>query len=106
MSKVNILGTEYKIETYPYNEDDDHDGYIDTSTKTIYITAFDEKIPDQKENLKEVFNRILRHEIVHAFLYESGLDVSAYWSQNEEMIDWIALQLPKLFKALMEVEAI
>ena len=45
---------------------------------------------------------MLRHEIVHAFLYESGLDVSSEWARNEEIVDWIALQTPKLQKAFEE----
>lgn len=46
----------------------------------------------------------LRHEIVHAFLYESGLSGSSSkieggWATNEEMVDWIAIQANKLIAA-------
>ena len=45
-------------------------------------------------------------QIVHAFLYESGLRQNAYgskcWAKNEEMIDWMAIQIPKIQRAYKE----
>lgn len=50
----------------------------------------------------------LRHEIVHAFLNESGLKESAskcdIWSKNEEMVDWIAIQFPKILKVYEQLK--
>lgn len=53
----------------------------------------------------------LRHEIVHAFFDESGLASSSLgidgpWAKNEEMVDWFALQGPKIYKAWQEAGAI
>ena len=52
----------------------------------------------------------LRHEIVHAFLGESGLSANSNetdaWARNEEMVDWIAIQGPKIWKAWKEVGAV
>ena len=50
----------------------------------------------------------LRHEILHAFLFESGLDagsIATYgpWANNEEMVDWFAIQSPKIFKVYSEL---
>lgn len=51
-----------------------------------------------------------RHEIMHAFLYESGLDGQSCnvdcWAKNEEMIDWFALQSKKIFKAFKKAGAL
>lgn len=51
--------------------------------------------------------RVLRHELVHAFLMESGLDESSCaceaWAINEEMVDWFARQAPKIFKVYKEL---
>ena len=51
-------------------------------------------------------HKVIRHEIVHAFLYESGLDVNSLsggaWAKNEEMVDWMAIQIPKILKAFQE----
>ena len=44
---------------------------------------------------------MLRHEIIHAFLFESGLECNSLktynWAENEEMVDWFAIQSPKIF---------
>ena len=54
--------------------------------------------------------RVVRHEIVHAFLMESGLDANANavenWATNEEMVDWFAIQSPKIFKVYKELKLI
>ena len=50
----------------------------------------------------------LRHELLHAYLAESGLAANALssytaWAENEEMVDWFAIQSPKIFKTFKEV---
>lgn len=62
--KINILGTEYQIETHKVSED--------------------------------------------RFLNESGLSDSSNqyagaWAKNEEMVDWFAIQSPKIFKVYLEL---
>ena len=56
-------------------------------------------------NLDNHFNKVLRHEIVHAFLDESGLMENAKFDDEhfEQMVDWIAIQFPKMQKAFEEV---
>ena len=55
--------------------------------------------------LQTLMKRTLRHEIVHAFLRESGLGEQSFrygktpWPLVEEMIDWWALQGLKVYKA-------
>lgn len=46
------------------------------------------------------------NEIVHAFLLESGLDENSEWARNEELVDWIAIQGPKIWKAWQEADAV
>jgi hypothetical protein len=48
--------------------------------------------------------RTLRHEIIHAFLCESGLAANSVvfsdgWACNEEMVDWFAMQGEKIHDA-------
>ena len=73
---------------------------------SIKITASVERVfrfSDMNENERETYwKKILRHEIIHAFFNESGLQSSANqfdgaWAQNEEMVDWFAIQSPKIF---------
>ena len=88
------------------------DGYTDTSVRTIVIdsTITDCTDPASKSDLKEYKKVVIRHEIIHAFLYESGLEgntnKSKNWSQNEEMVDWIAIQFPKILKVFKELEVL
>ena len=50
--------------------------------------------------------RILRHEIIHAFAFESGLADDSAWAMDEEMTDWIAHQFPKMLAAFKAVGAL
>lgn len=104
--KIDILGTEYEVvqgsqTTFP--ELADVDGYIDTSTKTIVVDDMKSIINEKgmKKNLEEHKKAIMRHEVIHAFLFESGLaensNASDAWAVNEEMVDWLAIQAPKIF---------
>ena len=104
---VNVLGTEYTIKES--NKVDDPnletcDGYCDTSTKTIVIDTFKDS-PGSLGDLEAYKNKVIRHELAHAFLYESGLSCNS-WAKDEEVVDWIALQFPKLLKAFEKCGAI
>lgn len=113
--QVNILGTEYEIvigneEDYPRLRQ--ADGYTDTSIKKIVILDVS-TIKDSDENIKDLTSyqqKVTRHEIIHAFFYESGLWVNSndveQWAMNEEMVDWLAIQIPKIYKAFREVGCI
>ena len=110
---VRILGTPYDLvfipDDSPCFEDKECDGYIDVTTKQITIAIFE---PDKNSvaNLDEYQKQIMRHEITHAFLYESGLwgnsNACEYWALNEEMVDWFALQHNKLHAAFEKAGAL
>ena len=61
---------------------------------------------DSKRDLAAYQRKVIRHEIIHAFLYESGLAENSLsasaWGKNEEMVDWMAVQSPKIFRAFRE----
>ena len=40
------------------------------------------------------------------FLFESGLAENSEWAQNEEMVDFFAIQFPKLMEAFKNADAI
>lgn len=105
---VHILGTEYKIliiEEGDYRFNTNADGWCDTQAKEILLFNFKQDIESVRD-LIAYQNKVLRHEIIHAFLYESGLCQSSHssncWAKNEEMVDWIAIQEPKLNRAFKE----
>lgn len=101
--KANILGTEYKI-IYD-NEDNDPrmkkgDGYCEFYAKEIHIdkSVFEQNNDDpfQMKNLDIYGLKVIRHEVIHAFILESGLWECCEWAQSEELTDWIARQFPKI----------
>lgn len=111
--KIDVLGTEYTVEITNKEKNpnlENQDGYCDDSIKKIVVDDFsavdNTDGRPQKGNLAVQTKETLRHEIVHAFLNESGLSVCSYWATNEELVDWIALQGLKLYKAWQEAGAV
>lgn len=104
---VNVLGTDYIIKETNKVADtnlETCDGYCDTSTKNIVIDTFKDS-PGSLGDLDSYRNKVVRHELTHAFLHESGLDCNS-WAKDEEVVDWIAIQFPKLLKAFEQCGAI
>ena len=113
--KVKILGTEYEIisveetndnlEKYPLLKD--NSGYTDITTKQIYILEY-KNTEDTFKNLDVLYKKTLRHELIHAFLYESGLfnNSNGDWAKNEEVVDWIAIQFEKILGVFIELQCI
>lgn len=102
--EVYILGTKYTIVDIPDN--DEYDGICDTSIKQIKIAEFkDDGSWRSKGNLDYARKKTLRHEIVHAFLYESGMDTDSL-QDDEQIVDWFAIQSPKLLEAFIDANAI
>lgn len=109
--KINVLGTEYKITMCHDSEDPrmvDADGFCDETTQEIFAETYgeDPTEPNSKKNLSVQSKKVVRHEIVHAFLHESGLAENSFLAQNEELVDWIAIQGPKIWKAWQEAGAV
>lgn len=107
--ETNILGTKYSLKEKNWREDevleDGKDGYCDTSTKNLVVEEMHERKPGMKEDLSSYKKAVKRHEIIHGFLYESGLDTCCAWA-CEEMVDWLAIQFPKLQKSFQETGCI
>lgn len=118
MKNVNVLGTSYLITTKKYDEDEyfkrcDCSGYCSGALKEIVLCEMSgyPGWEDESQEVQDIQTKeTLRHEIVHAFFNESGLSCSSgqtdAWARNEEMVDWIALQGPKIYKAWQEAGAL
>ncbi len=106
--QVNILGVPYSIE-YADEESDSriegNYGFTDSSVKEIGICRLEPESNSMK-NLKSIEMKVARHEIIHAFLEESGLGEECSFARNEELIDWIAIQLPKILEACQQAKAL
>lgn len=113
-TKVTIMGTKYTIRIgVPPHKDTglvNRFGYSNPVERTIVIADLDfiEGWRDESAKAKQkILNTTLRHEIIHVFLYESGIFGSSTgvdsWAMNEEMVDWIALQFPKILKVYQQL---
>lgn len=96
MSQYNVLGTDYTVKIISNDERDDFpdmsedmDGYCNHYTKEIVVVRED----DDMQGYDEYVNQVVRHELVHAYLYESGLHE---YSTDETLVDWMAIQVPKM----------
>lgn len=107
--KIDILGTKYEIvknaDTEEYPQLKKCDGFTDFSIKKIVVANFD-KDENSVDDLEWYKNKVLRHEIVHAFIHESGLAENCEWARNEELTDWIAIQFEKIIKVFLKVGVI
>lgn len=111
MMKINVLGTEYTITYASVAEDkmlETCDGYCDKSTMKIVIAK--KREDNELGDFERYQKRVLRHEIVHAFLVESGVDMCYVphedHGHDEFMVDWIAIQFPKLLEAFKAADAL
>jgi hypothetical protein len=108
--KIDILGTKYTVQVLPKTEDkflEQVDGYCDKTSKKIVVKAKDETC--ELEDFEIYKKTCLRHEIIHAFLFESGLHENFKhepWGHDETVVDWIAVQFPKLLKAFKAVDCL
>ena len=109
--KVNILGSEWNVKfgnKKEYPNLTNIDGYTDLSIREIVVDDMEASQGQigTKADLESYQKQVVRHEIIHAFLLESGLDSNSNsadsWAVNEEMVDWFAIQSPKIFKVFNE----
>lgn len=109
--QINILGTEYEIikgSVLNCPSLKELDGFTDCTVKQIVVLDFGTVEKDNRslKDFEFLQKEVLRHEIIHAFLFESGLNVNSndvkQWARNEEMVDWFAIQWPKLSKVFKE----
>lgn len=111
--KINVLGTEYQIvfvkkfPKYLKEFEETADALFNAHDKTIFVKK-DKSIDITDKGKERLEKKNLRHEIVHAFLFESGLSSNTYghmgaWAEHEEMVDWFAIQSPKILKVFIEL---
>lgn len=109
--KINIFGSDYTLAITSKNQDcrlKDVDGICDETVKELLVDSYAdfEGDPTCKKNLAVQIKKSKRHEIIHAFLFESGLAENSSWAQNEEMVDFFAIQFPKLLETFKAADAL
>ena len=104
--KLNILGQEYDLlmlseEEFPKLVAAKASGLAELYSKQLIINK-NHTIPDDEtfDNLKAYTEKVIRHEIIHAYFHEAGL---AKYCNDEQLVDWLALQVPKMIKTINQV---
>ena len=115
-----VLGTAYRVEMRKNIEDstferEGFEAYCCGIERLIVIGDLDsfDTVTDDNAKQDKTANRKseclnLRHELIHAYLNESGLTACSFvyksgWAKNEEMVDWFAIQSPKIFATYKEL---
>lgn len=101
-SEIIILGKTYQIYYLPEEVDkelEDKYGYADqVESKVVIDTSIINDCKNDKRRALELLKRTLRrHEIVHCYFFECGLDDQTPFARDETLIDWLALKLPDIF---------
>lgn len=107
MQEIEVLGTKYTIEYKTKEEDsflNESDGYCD---KTVHKIVICQKESDcQLEDFERYQRQVLRHEIIHAFHFESGLAENLEcrpYGFPETLVDWFAIMYPRISKVFEEL---
>lgn len=108
MKKVNILGTDYTIREVMNKTEDvrldllDANAVCEPYTKEIILKDIpnDVRYVNDLESYKK---KVLRHELVHAFLHESGL--SSYES-DELLVEWIAQKMQQMADVMINLDCL
>lgn len=103
MKTITILGTEYTIERATELEDPamvGASGYTDRTSKRIVLGDFQRTRALDSDDVAAEESETMRHEIIHAFFFESGLEE---YGNDETLVQWLAMQLPKISEVLEEI---
>ena len=116
---INVLGTNYEVKLMDMSADKDTDegsfitdndfcAFCNNYDKTIILTNLrDEKwYPTYKhlslDAIVEAYKETLRHELFHAVFGCCGLKGNSHssgaFAMDEELIDFLAIQSPKIFE--------
>lgn len=98
-TKILILGTEYSVEIGDPGAD--ADGSTDVFDKKIIIKHPSNMMQGTDDEISKAarFAEVIRHEVIHAFFYESGLLQKCF---DEELVDWFMMQFEKIRIAINE----
>ena len=111
-TKINVMGTDFDI-TYTTEEEDPtikgKSGVCYSLLKKIkidqyiYLDDADGSVSEAEKSSKLLsLLAILRHEVMHAFFFQSGLDTQCSFAVDEMLIDWLSLKLPEIVEVMKE----
>ena len=104
---VMILGAVWTVRSATETEEprlDGVNGFTDWTTRTIYL---EKNTQGNLGSIEIYMNQVIKHEVVHAFMFESGLgDAFEHkdYGQEETIVDWFAFQMGKIANVVMEIQ--
>jgi hypothetical protein len=109
---LNILGSKWKLKVVPRYADpmfETVDGYADRSIRTMFVAEDSAHTIDDLKDWSEYQKVVKRHEIIHAYFFESGLAQDMYhpaYGHCEQSIDFFAIQFPKMIETFKKADAL
>ena len=105
---IDILGTPYNIKFQTDEENNklkaaNADGYAELYSKELIIRTGYEDSPTAYKDIVKYREKVLRHEVIHAFFHECGL---SDYTDDEKLVDFLALQFPKLVEIIKQAQDI
>lgn len=109
---VNIMGNKWTIKIVPDDPAfETARGLTDDGSRIITIQAVQASDDPLAYGLHSQYvdqKRVIRHEVIHAYLFECGLAYSSSstdnWAANEEMVDWFARIGPRIAATWKELK--
>lgn len=101
--KADILGSEYRIMSATESEEPrliGKNGFTDWTSRLICL---ERNFDGDLDSAKAFMEKVIRHELIHAFMFESGFGECMEHNacgQEETVIDWFAFQMPKIMKTV------
>lgn len=105
--KVNICGVDWTIRIVPADDDRlknsiEANGVCESYTKEVFVRDYTEQNdPKQYLNIEMYVKKVIRHELIHAFFFETAHQ-SIY--EDETITETLAQTLPKLAKIMEEAD--
>ena len=108
---IGIMGSAWTLVSRKKEDDKRLEGIAGYTDPTLKLIVLRDEEPDiySVGDMHKILQETIRHEIIHAFLYECGLWTDSiahdHWAMNEEMVDWFALKLPSIEKTCKAANA-
>lgn len=101
---INVLGTDYEvIKDNNYPKMKDSNGICEWISKRIIYTDDYVNDDDALENIEDYIHKVLRHEAFHAYFAELGM---TKWLVDEDLVDMLAINYPKIRRIMDACDAI
>lgn len=104
---VRILGAIWVVRSATETEEprlEGVNGFTDWTTRTICL---EKNTQGNLGNMETCMNKVIRHEVVHAFMFESGLGDSfehKYFGHEETIVDWIAYHMENIVSVIKDIQ--